>query len=561
MKTSHITRIFRNWSITTKIVASVGGIVSILLFVGGLVLIWYEVHLVEIFIDEHVSRLNYTIDERAQKEIALLRKNVEFNARILSEAGAIYLQNWDTEHLKNSLLRPYLNYAEILAIEVVDGAGDPFAAAWKVPEITVGKQFPGDLGLDESLSYASDALYEGENIGSFRVYYTDAMLTNQIERIKDESLVESDTFHALARSRLYSVITIHTIGMILVLVIQMTCLILLLRVLVLNPLNTVSDIAQKLADFDLTVTVETNKNDEIGTLLKSIAGMVQAFRKIVSQVQRSGEQVSSSSAELAAASRQQEAIITHQAVSTENAVQSVEKISGIAADLEHTMQYVTSMSQDAASLASNSQNELAQIDEAVRQMAGESQSVSNRLHIILEESQNITSVVTRITEVANQTKLLSLNASLEAAKAGGEYGRGFTIIAREVRRLAEQAADATRDIDHIINKMQTAVTAGVLEMDRFIARVQHSVKDVARLSVQLTQVIEKVQALSPNFEEVNTAMSIQARTAHDINLTMRNLNEEMQQTIISLKEAFIAIEQLNQAARNMQDEVLRFKIG
>jgi methyl-accepting chemotaxis protein WspA len=113
----------------------------------------------------------------------------------------------------------------------------------------------------------------------------------------------------------------------------------------------------------------------------------------------------------------------------------------------------------------------------------------------------------------------------------------------------------------MIKKMQTVVTAGVMEMDKFIADVQHNARDVGRISGQLTQIIEKVRALSPNFETVNTAMGLQAKSAQEINLEMVNLSAETQQTMSSLQESFLAIEQLNETAKVLQDEVSRFKVS
>ena len=168
-------------------------------------------------------------------------------------------------------------------------------------------------------------------------------------------------------------------------------------------------------------------------------------------------------------------------------------------------------------------------------------------------------MVTTITKVADQTNLLSLNAAIEAEKAG-EYGRGFNVVAREIRRLADQTAVATLDIDQMVQEMQSAVSAGVMEMDKFIAEVNRSAEDVGRISIQLARIIEQVQALSPNFENVNVSMGQQSENAQKINLSMANLSEEMQQTMDSLRETYGAIEQLNEAARGLQDEVSRFKV-
>jgi len=224
-----------------------------------------------------------------------------------------------------------------------------------------------------------------------------------------------------------------------------------------------------------------------------------------------------------------------------------------------TMDQVASMSQDTAGFASKGQTDLSRMEEAMGSMETASKSISGRLEAINEKAENITNVVTTITKVADQTNLLSLNAAIEAEKAG-EYGRGFNVVAREIRRLADQTAVATLDIDQMVKEMQSAVSAGVMEMDKFIAEVNQSAEDVGRISIQLARIIEQVQALSPSFENVNVSMGQQSENAQKINLAMANLSEEMQQTMDSLRETYGAIEQLNEAARGLQNEVSRFKV-
>ncbi len=146
------------------------------------------------------------------------------------------------------------------------------------------------------------------------------------------------------------------------------------------------------------------------------------------------------------------------------------------------------------------------------------------------------------------------------AEKAGEYGRGFTVVAREIRRLADQTAVATLDIDQMVKEMQSAVSSGVMGMDKFIAEVRHSAEDVKKISLQLSCIIEQVQALSPRFEEVNRAVGQQSDHAHEINLAMLHLSEEMQQTKDSLHEIYSVIEQLNEVARGLQEQVSRFKV-
>ena len=548
----------RNWSIVSKIVASACGIVCALVLLGGFVLIKFEIRMVDSFTKEILSGIHHFIDDRAGEEKKSLREDAKFNAEILSGIGATYLYNLDQDGLKHSL-RPYMNYPEIVAIKVLDEKSKPFAAAWRNSGIKTGDVLPQDLKLNDSLSVSVDCMQDGKKIGNFQVYYMDTLLKEKIKTLKKEASDKAEIFENAARSELNRAIASQTIGVFVILLALVVSLIFFLRALVLRPLNDVSEIAHKLSDFDLTVGIDATREDEIGKLLRAIDGMAASFRKVVGQVQRSGIQVTSSSTELAATAKEQETTMVNQVESTNKVVKSVEQISEVATELVKTMDQVASMSQDTAGFASKGQTDLARMEEAMGNMGEASKSISGRLEAINEKAENITNVVTTITKVADQTNLLSLNAAIEAEKAG-EYGRGFNVVAREIRRLADQTAVATLDIDQMVQEMQSAVSAGVMEMDKFIAEVNQSAEDVGRISIQLARIIEQVQALSPSFENVNVSMGQQSENAQKINLSMANLSEEMQQTMDSLRETYVAIEQLNEAARGLQDEVSRFKV-
>ena len=210
------------------------------------------------------------------------------------------------------------------------------------------------------------------------------------------------------------------------------------------------------------------------------------------------------------------------------------------------MKGVASMSEAVTESAESDQTDLARMAEAMQDMENASRTISNRLQAINEKADNITNVVTTITKVADQTNLLSLNAAIEAEKAG-EYGRGFTVVAREIRRLADQTAVATLDIEQMVKEMQSAVSSGVMEMDKFISEVRNNAEDIVGISTKLIRIVQQVQSLSPRFEEVN--------------VSMMDLNDGMRQTSESLSETFMAIGQLNEAARGLQDEVNQFKVS
>ncbi len=329
---------------------------------------------------------------------------------------------------------------------------------------------------------------------------------------------------------------------------------------VIFPINKAIAFSNAIAQGDFTARIPIKQRDELGKLLSGLRNMADHLNSLVGRTQQTGFKVSSSVAELSTTARQQEVTITHQVQSTNMIVKAIEEISDVAIKLVGTMQQVASMSQETAEFASSGQTDLIRMGDAMEHMEHASKSISARLGAINEKAENITSVVTTINKVADQTNLLSLNAAIEAEKAG-EYGRGFTVVAREIRRLADQTAVATLDIDQMVKEMRLAVSAGVMEMDKFIAQVRHSAEDVEKISTQLTRIIEQVQALTPNFEEVNVAMVHQSTSAQEINNAIMNLNEEMQQTSESLSESFLAIEQLNEATKDLMSEVSRFKVS
>jgi methyl-accepting chemotaxis protein WspA len=340
---------------------------------------------------------------------------------------------------------------------------------------------------------------------------------------------------------------------------------------ILGPIDKAVAFADTIAKGDLTARIDLDRNvflsrfrlgrnDEIGKLVSKLREMAESLNALIGQVQQSGLQVNTSATELSAAAREQQATVTKQMESTKRVNHSVGEISNVSESLVDTMQQVATMSNETAEFATSGQEGLERMKSAIGHMEDASRSISGKLEVINEKATSITSVVTTITKVADQTNLLSLNAAIEAEKAG-EYGRGFTVVAREIRRLADQTAVATLDIEKTVQDMQTAVSAGVMEMDAFIKEVRDSAEDVARISEQLDRIIEQVKVLSPNFDQVTQSMQSQTSRAREISRAVGQLADEMTQTAEGLKESFEAIEQLNDAARGLQDEVSRFTVA
>jgi methyl-accepting chemotaxis protein WspA len=328
-----------------------------------------------------------------------------------------------------------------------------------------------------------------------------------------------------------------------------------------NKIVEVVGLAQQISDGDLTLQVNNAKNssDEISQLLTSFQNMTKNLNALVQQVQQLGIRVSSSSVKIAASGKQLEATVIEQVASTQEVVATAKQIAATSTELVHTTAQVDVMAQRTTTAASTSKQDLVQIEKTMRQLTEATHATATKLEVIREKANNINAVVVTITKVADQTNLLSLNAAIEAEKAG-ESGLGFSVVAREIRRLADQTAVATLDIEQMVQEMQTSVSSGVMEMGKFTQQVDQGVSDVSRISHQLGQVIQQVQALAPQFALVSQGMEAQTQGAQQISTAMEQLSETSVQTADSLGEINAAIEQLNQVAQGLRLEMSRFKV-
>jgi methyl-accepting chemotaxis protein len=316
----------------------------------------------------------------------------------------------------------------------------------------------------------------------------------------------------------------------------------------------------KAAEGDLTVKLHIAGDDELGQLARGVQSMIDSLNFLVAQVQRSGIQVTSSATHIAATAKEQEATVAEQAATVNEVVTTATEISATAKELVKTMDEVAKVAESTAGSAESGQAGLKKMGMTMHQVVEASSSIAAKLEVLNEKASNINTVVTTITKVADQTNLLSLNAAIEAEKAG-EYGLGFSVVATEIRRLADQTAVATWDIEQMVKEMQSAVTAGVMSVEKFTEEVRRSVDEVSLISGQLTQIINQVQALTPRFESVHEGMQFQSQGAEQIKQAIVSLSESAQQTVDSLRQSHSSIDHLNDAARMLQGGVSKFKVS
>lgn len=323
----------------------------------------------------------------------------------------------------------------------------------------------------------------------------------------------------------------------------------------------VSTVAGRIAQGDLTTEVpSTSDRDETANLLGAIGSMTQSLRSLVARVKQASVELMSTATEFAATSRQQESTVQGFGSSTNQIAAAVKQIAATSQELLATMEGVNAVSGQTADLAEQGQSGLSHLDSTMDRLGQTANAMSARLAAIREEAAEITGVVTTISKVADQTNLLSINAAIEAEKAG-EHGLGFLVLAREIRRLADQTAVATLDIEQMVKQMQVAVSAGVMEIDRFAEEVRSGVGTVDRVGGQFGQIISQVKTLSERFDTVNLGMRSQSLGARQIGEAMGQLLDGARQTSTSLREFNGATESLRDAVTVLKQEIAKFNLG
>ncbi|NCA11476.1 methyl-accepting chemotaxis protein [bacterium] len=325
------------------------------------------------------------------------------------------------------------------------------------------------------------------------------------------------------------------------------------------PIRTAVDVARQVAGGDLRADVGAVRDDETGALLTAIQTMTNDLRGLIGRIQRSSVALISTATAIQATSSEQQQVIADYGASTSEAVAAVKEISVTSQELVRTMTEVNDMAAHTGEMAAEGRGNLAGMDSTMRQLADSTSSFGAKLGAISERAANINLAVTTITKVADQTNLLSINAAIEAEKAG-EYGLGFLVVAREIRRLADQTAVASLDIERMVKEMQYAVSAGVMEMDKFSEQVRGGVQEIAEISGKLAGIIEAVQGISGRFGQVTEGVKAQSQGAEQIREAMVRLAEGAARTAASLDDFNTATIHLREAVGDLKEEVSRFTV-
>ena len=319
-------------------------------------------------------------------------------------------------------------------------------------------------------------------------------------------------------------------------------------------------VARTIAAGDLTQRCQGSGRDETGQLMSSLNTMSEELSQLVENVQRSAASVGSSGGQISTSARRQESAVSELAASSTQIAATSSEISATANELLETMHKVGEISSRTVASAGSGKQCLDEMRRTMGHMVESTESIQDRLAAISEKTAKISSVVTTIMKIAQQTNLISLNAAIEAENAG-ELGLGFAVVAKEVRRLADQTSKASKGIEQMVKEMQSAVATAVMGMDGFSDDIRSGSGAVQSVTDELGSIIDQIERIGPQFDAVRDGMGAQAQGAGQIADGVRQIVASSEETAESVRETTSAIDELALAATRLQEGVARFKVG
>jgi methyl-accepting chemotaxis protein len=325
-------------------------------------------------------------------------------------------------------------------------------------------------------------------------------------------------------------------------------------------LNRVSAAMGKVADGDLSTKINIFAKDEIGDLGRAINRMLESMHNMVTSIKSTAEQVASASTQLYATSEQIATGAEEVASQAGTVATASEEMSCTSSEIASNCLMAVESSQRASDSASSgfavvqeTVDEMGRIAERVKESAQTVESLGAR-------SDQIGEIVGTIEDIADQTNLLALNAAIEAARAG-EQGRGFAVVADEVRALAERTTKATKEIGAMIKAIQMETKGAVSSMEEGVKAVEKGTADASRSGHALQEILEQANAVTMQINQIATAAEEQTATTNEITHNIQQITEVVHETAKGSQESASAASQLSRLAEELQQLVGSFKLA
>jgi len=311
---------------------------------------------------------------------------------------------------------------------------------------------------------------------------------------------------------------------------------------------------------DLTLRSNINSKDELGDMAYAFNGMLEKFESLIRQVHSSSSQLATASEEVSAVAQDSAQNVNQQRRETDQIATAIHEMTATVHEVAQNAQNASTAAMSADDETQGGKSVVSQTSLTIAQLASDVENATAVIHEVELDSENIGNVLDVIKGIAEQTNLLALNAAIEAARAG-EQGRGFAVVADEVRTLASRTQQSTTEIEATIEKLQAGAKEAVLAMEQGRNQAQRGTEMAQKAANSLDAIASAVASINDMNTQIAAAAEEQSAVSEEINRNIVNISQISEQTATGASQTTAASTDLSQLAIELQKIVAQFKIN
>ncbi|MBI6705205.1 methyl-accepting chemotaxis protein [Pseudomonas viridiflava] len=325
------------------------------------------------------------------------------------------------------------------------------------------------------------------------------------------------------------------------------------------PLNDTVIAARRIAEGDLTQDTATTRQDELGLLLNTMQHMTVSLRGLIGGIGNGITQIATAAEELSAGSEQTSAGVVQQKNEVDQVATAMNEMASTVQEVARNTEDASKAAKQASERAAHGSSVVQHATREIGQLAGEVKELGQAMQRLTEDSGKIGSVIDVIKAVAEQTNLLALNAAIEAARAG-EQGRGFAVVADEVRSLAQRTQNSTTEIEALIQALQQGTGAAAGLMDASLQRTEGTVVLARQAEQALVEINQSISTIEQMSQQISASAEQQSAVTEEINRSVLSVRDIADQSAAATEQSAASTVELARLGSDLQNMVARFRI-